>query len=97
MTGITTASSGTLSGTLLGVAIPVTKTVSILGSYSLGKISNNSATLYNTNAQQVAAVYTLSKRTNLYAAYGATNYQTKVTTTSDVNFISYGVGMRHSF
>jgi len=97
MTGTTAASTGTLSGTLLGVAIPVTKTVSILGSYSMGKINNNNAALYNTNAQQVAAVYTLSKRTNLYAAYGATNYQTKVTTTSDVNFQSYGVGMRHSF
>jgi len=97
MTGVTAESTGTLSGTLLGLAIPVTKTVNILGSYSMGKINNNNAALYNTNAQQVAAVYTLSKRTNLYATYGAMNFQTKVTTTSDVNFQSYGVGMRHSF
>ncbi len=97
MTGITAASSGTLSGTLLGLTIPVTKTVSILGSYTMGRITNNNAALYNTNGQQVAAVYTLSKRTNLYAIYGGTNFQTKVSTTSDVNFQSYGVGMRHTF
>jgi len=97
MTGITTASTGSMSGTLLGLTIPVSKTVSILGSYTMGKVNNNNAALYNTNGQQVAGVYTLSKRTNLYATYGATNFQTKVTTTSDVNFQSYGVGMRHSF
>ena len=97
MTGITTASTGVMSGTLLGLAIPVTSTFSILGSYTMGKVTNNNAALYNTNAQQVAGVYTLSKRTNLYAIYGATNFQTKVTTTSDVNFQSYGVGMRHTF
>jgi len=97
MTGITTASTGIMSGTLLGLTIPVTNTFSILGSYTMGKVNNNNAALYNTNAQQVAGVYTLSKRTNLYAIYGATNFVTKVTTTSDVNFLSYGVGMRHSF
>ena len=97
MTGTTTASTGIMSGTLLGLAIPVTSTFSILGNYTMGKVTNNNAALYNTNAQQVAGVYTLSKRTNLYAIYGGTNYQTKVTTTSDVNFQSYGVGMRHTF
>jgi predicted porin len=97
MTGITTASTGIMSGTLLGLAIPVTSTFSILGNYTMGKVTNNNAALYNTNAQQVAGVYTLSKRTNLYAVYGGTNFNTKVTTTSDVNFQSYGVGMRHTF
>jgi predicted porin len=97
MTGITTASTGIMSGTLLGLTIPVTNTFSILGSYTMGKVTNSGAALYNTNAQQLAGVYTLSKRTNLYAIYGSTNFQTKVTTTSDVNFQSYGVGMRHTF
>ena len=97
MSGITAASSGTISGTLLGVTVPVTNTVSLFGSYTMGKVNNNNASLYDTNAQQVAAVYTLSKRSNLYAAYGATNFKTKVTTTSNVNYQSYGVGMRHTF
>lgn len=97
MSGITTASSGTISGTLLGVTVPVTKTVSLLGSYTMGKITNSGTGLYDTSARQVAAVYTLSKRTNLYAIYGATDFKTKVETTSNVNYSSYGVGMRHSF
>ena len=97
MSGITTASSGTISGTLLGVTVPVTKTVSLLGSYTMGKITNSGTGLYDTSARQVAAVYTLSKRTNLYAIYGATDFKTKVDTTSNVNYSSYGVGMRHSF
>ena len=97
MSGITAASSGTISGTLLGVTVPVTKTVSLFGSYTMGKVTNNNQNLYDTNGQQVAAVYTLSKRSNLYAAYGASNFKTKVTTTSSNNFVTYGVGMRHSF
>lgn len=97
MSGITSASSGTMSGTLFGVTVPVTKTVSLFGSYTMGKVTNDNSSLYDTNAHQVAAVYTLSKRSNLYAAYGATNFKTKVTTTSDVNYRTYGVGMRHTF
>jgi len=96
--GATAASTGKTSGTLLGVTVPVTPVVSLFASYTMGKVENNNAGVYDTTGMQLVANYSLSKRTGIYAAYGQTEWDTASTaTTASVKYQQYGVGMRHSF
>jgi predicted porin len=96
--GATATSSGKTSGVLLGVTVPVTPALSVMASYTAGKIENNNAGLYDTAGMQLIANYNLSKRTGIYAAYGQTEFATdNSATTATVKQQQYGIGMRHSF
>jgi predicted porin len=63
------------------------------GRYSQFGVSNPTA---NFNGWQVGTNYILSKRTNLYGIYGATNTST-TTRGSYYNGSQYAVGVRHTF
>jgi predicted porin len=63
------------------------------GRYSQFGVSNPTA---NFNGWQVGSNYILSKRTNLYGIYGATNTST-TTRGSYYNGSQYAVGVRHTF
>lgn len=96
--GAITTQSGTTSGVLLGVTVPVTAALALTASYTDGKVTNNNAGLYDTTGVQVVGTYALSKRTNAYAGYGQTDWKSNVTaTTANVTHQQYTVGMRHSF
>ncbi len=91
------AGSGSLNGIQLGATAPITPTISLVGSYITGKVRNNNTDLYNTAGYQAQVNYALSKRSRLYAIWGQTNWNTQVTTTSDVKAQQYGLGLLHTF
>ena len=82
----------------IGVRGNLTKTVQSWASIGTGRysqfgVSNPTA---NFNGWQVGTNYILSKRTNMYAIYGATNTST-TTRGSYYNGQQYAVGVRHTF
>jgi predicted porin len=96
--GAITTQSGTTSGVLLGVTVPVTPAVALTAAYTDGKVTNNNAGLYDTTGINLVGTYALSKRTNAYAGYGQTDWKSNVTaTTASVTYQQYTIGMRHSF
>jgi GBP family porin len=96
--GANASQSGTTSGVLLGVTVPVSAKATFTASYTDGKVTNNNAGLYDTNGVQLVGTYALSKRTNAYLAYGQTDWKSNVTaTTASVTSQQYAIGMRHSF
>jgi predicted porin len=58
--------------------------------------SGNGAPTANFTGWQVGSNYILSKRTNLYAIYGA-NQTSSTSTTSSASGSNYAVGVRHTF
>jgi len=83
----------------IGVAVP-TGAWRFAASYYMGardaKASEAAATIKtNLTGYQAAALYNLSKRTNLYAVYGSAKSAIDNSTTTTVN--DYGVGVRHTF
>ena len=93
----------------IGVRAPVTKAVQAWASAGMGRINNTGTNgpTANFTGWQLGADYFLSKRTNLYAIYGASNtsnattgaYAATATGTANTswNQSSYAVGMRHTF
>jgi len=82
----------------IGVAVPV-GALRLAGSYYMGTRENQTSATgavakSDLTGYQAAALYSLSKRTNLYAVYGATKSDTAGVAT---NVADYGVGVRHSF
>jgi predicted porin len=60
------------------------------------KASESAATIKtDLTGYQAAALYNLSKRTNLYAVYGSAKSAPAGSATTTVN--DYGVGVRHTF
>ena len=88
------------SGQQLGVRSFITPTIEAWASAGNGRytalgVANPTA---NFTAYQLGTNYLLSKRTNLYAIYGATQVSsTGTTTNSSFGASSYGVGVRHTF
>jgi predicted porin len=82
----------------IGVAVPV-GALRLAGSYYMGTRENQTSATgavakSDLTGYQAAALYSLSKRTNLYAVYGATKSDTAGVAT---NVADYGIGVRHSF
>ena len=71
--------------------------------YGIGKTETgiSGAANADTSAMQFGALYTMSKRTNLYAAYGQTEIKVKSSTTTTVNnkvsAQQAAIGMMHTF
>jgi predicted porin len=93
----------------IGVTAPITKTINVFASGGMGRIDNTGTNgpTANFTGWQLGSNYRLSKRTNLYAIYGASNtsnattgaYANSATSTANTswNQSSYAVGMRHTF
>ena len=97
----------------IGLRGNVTKTVELWGSAGMGRLDafGQSSPTQNFTGYQLGANYWLSKRTNLYGIFGATNTSTGVATnvplsngdiatgtrTFSANANNYGVGVRHTF
>jgi predicted porin len=90
----------------IGVRSYITPTIEAWGSAGLGRVTafgNNQPTA-NFNGWQLGSNYWLSKRTNLYAIYGAVNQTTAAYSGSTLgaaninqNGQQYAVGVRHTF
>lgn len=90
----------------IGVRSYITPTIEAWGSAGLGRVSaygSNQPTA-NFNGWQLGSNYWLSKRTNLYAIYGAVNQTTAAYGASGIgaanvnqNAQQYAVGVRHTF
>ena len=87
----------------LGARSQITPTISVYATYGMGKASYWQAgtAFANFRTAQLGTDYNLSKRTNLYVAYGSFNQSsngssgaTFVTSTSGMN---YAAGIRHTF
>ncbi|QWE18798.1 porin [Polynucleobacter corsicus] len=86
----------------LGAKSFITPTISVYATYGLGKSSYaQSGTAYaNFRTAQLGSDYYLSKRTNLYVAYGSFNQSSNGATTGGVSGVSgmnYAAGVRHTF
>ncbi len=97
----------------IGVRSQITPVIATWASVGTGKINPNgtAATGANITGFQVGSQYNLSKRTNLYAIYGASNTSNSINTTYgsvlsgaaltaapySANIVSYAVGVRHTF
>ena len=88
----------------IGVRIPVGAITLIASAYTGDIKVTSSATKQDIDGHQVAALYALSKRTTLYAAYGKDNFDAipgtsavAGVTTSKREFDVLGAGIRHTF
>jgi predicted porin len=93
----------------IGVRAPITPKVQVFASGGTGRINNTGTNgpTANFTGWQLGSDYFLSKRTNLYAIYGAANtgnattgaYSATATGTANSSFnqSSYAVGVRHTF
>ncbi len=87
----------------LGARSQLTPVISVYATYGLGKSSYAQAgTAYaNFRTAQLGADYYLSKRTNLYVAYGSFNQSSPnsaaVSTISSLSGMNYATGIRHTF
>ena len=104
--------SAAITVTKVSVAAPVTKTVLLHAGYAqmedsaLGTLYKASGTTAKANVVNVGAVYTLSKRTNLYANYAKLSQGTSdkfllsgsaSATTAGLSPSQVAVGVRHTF
>jgi predicted porin len=87
----------------LGAKSFITPTISVYATYGMGKSSYAQAgTAYaNFRTAQLGSDYYLSKRTNLYVAYGSFNQSSPnsaaVPTISSLSGMNYATGIRHTF
>jgi len=81
----------------IGVKAPVTAAIDLTAAYSKGKFQNAPTDQnFGISGYQLIADYKLSKRTNLYAIYGAAN-QDSTTTGGSVKDTQAVAGIRHTF
>jgi predicted porin len=102
---------GSRTGQQIGVRAFVSPKVEVWASGGLGRIQTfgSSNPTQNFTGYQLGANYILSKRTNLYGIFGATNTSsasgqvelsngnTSAVRTFSQNANNYGVGIRHTF
>ena len=93
----------------IGVRAPITPKVQVWASGGMGRINNTGTNgpTANFTGWQIGSDYILSKRTNLYAIYGASNTSNATTgsysaaltgvANSSFNQSSYAVGVKHTF
>jgi predicted porin len=87
----------------VGISAPVTPVVTLKATYSTGKYTLGSSlggagygVERNQSGYQLGANYALSKRTDLYAAYGTFTRQ-NTTATGNNTDTGYAMGVRHTF
>ncbi len=90
------ANAGKIKANLLGATIPVNNKFNVFASLSDGEIVDNGSKTHDLRGYQLVGVYSLSKRTNAYIAYGQSTYDSP-TANSDVEIKQTAVGLRHSF
>jgi predicted porin len=83
----------------IGVAVPV-GALRLAASYYMGALDTKTAEASATvktdlTGYQAAALYSMSKRTNLYAVYGSA--KSAPTGSAATTVVDYGVGVRHTF
>jgi predicted porin len=81
-------------------SVPVSANFTVGLGYTDGEIKVNGVKYYDTTGYDLVGVYTLSKRTNVYAAYMKSKFDAKTTTTgfgNNADQEQIGVGIRHSF
>jgi len=82
-------------------SVPVTAAITLGGAYTDGKIEQAGVKQYGTTGYDLNVVYSLSKRTNVYAMYEESKFDNKVgsglQTGASIKSTHYGVGVRHSF
>lgn len=82
----------------LSVSAPVTKQINAFASYGVGKKQAGPTALeYNFSGFQLGSIYSLSKRTGLYAIYGNVNQDAVTSGNKKFTDQQYAVGMRHTF
>jgi hypothetical protein len=82
----------------VAVTAPVSKTLNAWASYGQGNYrSSTSAREDKFSGYQAGAQYMLSKRTSLYAIYGAAEQDAVTAGTTKYKDTQYSVGARHSF
>jgi predicted porin len=97
---LTGAQTGKVNATQAGIKYTVTPTIYVTGAYGLGKVETTGPGVADkdTNGYLLSAVYDLSKRTNLYLAYGTQAMKYKQTAGQPVEKITTtALGMRHTF
>jgi predicted porin len=86
------------SANQLAVTAPVTSAISAWASYGKGNYrSASSTTTYNFSGYQAGATYALSKRTSLYAIYGAASQDAVATAATKYSDTQYATGVKHTF
>jgi predicted porin len=87
----------------IGVKANLTPTIETWASvgtgayYAMGTNVATTGLKQNLQAYQVGSNYYLSKRTNLYAIFGATNASVNTTSNAAYNGNNYAAGIRHTF
>jgi len=82
----------------VSVTAPVTKVIGAWASYGQGKYKSATAhTNYNFSGYQAGTTYALSKRTSLYAIYGAATQDAQTAGNTKYSDTQYAIGARHSF
>ena len=82
----------------LSVSVPVKGTAfTVNAAYTDGKLELDGAKAYDTKAFDLIGVYTLSKRTNVYALAVQTKYENAAAGEPSAKQRQYAVGVRHSF
>ena len=86
------------TATQVSVNAPVTPNIKAFASYGMGKKqAAPTAAEYNFSGFQLGSIYSLSKRTGLYAIYGNVTQDAVTSGQTKFNDQQYAVGMRHTF
>jgi predicted porin len=86
---------GTSTGYNVAGTYSLTPAFTLLGNYA--KLNEDNATSYNKKLTAVGAKYELSKRTSVYARYGAENFENVVGAFKTTDIKTTMVGVMHSF
>ena len=82
----------------IGVRSYITPTIESWASFGTGRVKSTvGGATANFTGYQLGTNYYLSKRTNLYGIFGATNTSTTAATAGGINANQYAVGVRHTF
>lgn len=81
------------------IAVPIGSQFVLQGAYTYGTVKADGVKAFKDQGYDLTATYSLSKRTNVYAAYRYSKFDTQgiLAGTPDIKLTEYGVGVRHSF
>jgi len=96
----TTVHTSSVRAQKLGLSYQVTPAIMPFVQYGIGGsegVRTGANLTTNDKAMQAGAIYTLSKRTNLYAAYGDSQRELKSNSALKTKQTEYAVGLLHAF
>jgi predicted porin len=99
-TALTTVHTSSVRAQKLGLSYQVTPVIMPFVQYGIGGtegVRTGANLTTNDKAMQAGAIYTLSKRTNLYAAYGDSQRELKSNSALKTKQTEYAVGLLHAF